>query len=175
MTFLSTTLECLTVSAYNNIPSLHWQYNDKLAWLACSLHTSSLGLSVLQSGWPMCGGREWGSFGSEPLNVGWETFCSFKRSRNPHLSRVPVRSHLALVWHLALVFTVLHCFTTMAFSGKYELESQENYDEFLEAIGKSKHSTIFWIRVLHRTLLLTSKSHQYFPTNPTPKHNPTLP
>lgn len=25
--------------------------------------------------------------------------------------------------------------TAMAFSGKYELESQENYEEFLEAIG----------------------------------------
>lgn len=26
-------------------------------------------------------------------------------------------------------------FTIMAFSGKYELESQENYEEFLEALG----------------------------------------
>lgn len=27
-------------------------------------------------------------------------------------------------------------FTTMSFTGKYELESQENYEEFLETIGK---------------------------------------
>lgn len=39
-----------------------------------------------------------------------------------------------LISHKAFSCVTLY-FTTMTFTGKYELETQENYEEFLEAIG----------------------------------------
>lgn len=67
-----------------------------------------------------------------------EEVASVGRRLNANGKIVSASSHSCSFIYLSHKVTAdshLVSATTMAFSGKYELESQENYEEFLEAIG----------------------------------------
>jgi len=66
-----------------------------------------------------CGGVTWWSMWGRRGTGRFESFC-----KTPLLS-----------WLINFFLFSSLLFTIMAFAGKYELESQENYVEFLEAVG----------------------------------------
>lgn len=58
-----------------------------------------------------------------------------KRSGLAASQKEHICSRPLLYFHLSQTPSLLLLFIIMAFNGKYELESQKNYEEFLEAIG----------------------------------------
>ena len=70
------------------------------------------------------GGKEkWGDFGAEPQHPG-----GFISGGTRPLSTTALPSHPLL--------QRLQLFGSMAFTGKYETESEKNYDEFMKRLGE---------------------------------------